>query len=218
MNEDYHNQIPTPDFIKNMKTIHSSIEENILEVEINFHSLLNAVTNIISFIESHFKYLFLICVDDFKFSIEYLSSVKSSLTFNDLYYVFESKITMGRILSNYYNFQKLEDIQKVFSDLLKTEGLYFAHLQNYFVEVKFVSHIEFKGTLHEYFDDLLKIRHQFIHDYSSIKYSDDLYSKLSHMVESFDFIFFGMAIFEARQIANLSDHDFKDILNKIIGV
>ena len=190
--------------------------------------LLNYITNIVSWLEQFFKYFFIVSIDELKISPEQMvGRIKKKLNFSELYKLVSSDLTIGRVTAEYFNFQKLSDVESAFTNLLKIDNQSFFDLfqskydvilsktRNRGVGNQFiltVGPIMEKINFYPLFRNLIQHRHEFIHKPNQILSNENINNQLKNMISEFESVYLSMIIIMTSILADRTNKSPADIL------
>jgi hypothetical protein len=118
------------------------------------------IVNMVSILESFYKHQFIYLIDFGQIENKDLLKIipATKLKINEMPLLLKNKISVGSFLSEYLNFQKLEDINKIFTTLLKNNSKsYFDELKDILDNPKVLTFItQAEEYLYEMFDKFLE--------------------------------------------------------------
>lgn len=141
----------------------------------------NHIINLVRSIENCLKNMLTEFIDDLNFPYnEVVEKITKKLEFNEILLFYDQKIKMGELLAFFFNFQNVDEIQKVYSNLFQVPS-FFDYMKNN-VGMNDLSHLIVSNiedeerrelirnylfldeNLYQDLDEIINIRHDLIHN------------------------------------------------------
>lgn len=136
---------------------------------------------LVTLVEVFLKDLYILAVDIFNFKFEINNNlIEKKFKITDLQYIIQKDLTLGEIIAEFTNFQNLNNIKKVYSNLFGLD--IFEELKK--IELpEWVTELEIPSKFYFNLENMINLRHKIIHEKSAdIKLSsEDLNSHVLHL-------------------------------------
>jgi hypothetical protein len=141
----------------------------------------NHIINLVRALENDLKYMFALFIDELNFPYEKIAEkISRKLEFSEILPLINQEIKMGELLTYFFNFQNLDEIQKLYSNLFQVPSFFEYMKKNIGMDEiakSIISQIEQdadKESMRKYIylddnlrrdlDELISIRHNYVHN------------------------------------------------------
>lgn len=108
------------ELLRKASTLYEKVKsDHLFDNEMRQLALLQYLNFCVSWIENHYKTLFILCVDIFELSSDnVMDKIDRKLSFAELHSFSSSNVTFGSLAAEYVNFQNIYDIEHIFTKML----------------------------------------------------------------------------------------------------